>query len=1047
MSIFKKAVNNPITTMMVFVGVIVLGIYSFVKIPLDLFPELDPPFVSVLTVYSGANASEIETKVTRPLEDVFNTIGNLKEITSVSSDNLSVINLEFNWEVDLNEATNDIRDAVDMIFNALPEGVERPRLFKFNLSMFPIAFYAITARESYEGLEKILEERLINQLNRIEGIGSVSLIGIPRRQIHVEVDPNRLQAFNLSIEQIGNVIRAENMNLPSGNLKMGLMDYQLRVQGEFSESHELNDIVVGHFRGSSVLLSDVATIRDGLRESTLEERINGETGVRMFVMKQSGANTVNIANEVRNTIAAQQDDLPPDIEIREILDTSHFISDSVSNLSRTLLWALFFVTLVVLFFIGKLRATFIVMIIIPISLIVAFIYLFISGGSLNIISLASISIALGMVVDDAIVVLENISRHIERGTSPREAAIYATNEVWLSVIVTTLVIVAVFFPLTLVGGMTGVLFKQLGWIVSITVVTSTIAAVTLTPMLASKLLGIRQTKFLDGRFSHSKTIEPFLRGFENFFEKTLRVALENKWKVVLLALFVFVISLSLLRFVSTEFMPEADQGQINATIELTTGLRLEETSKIARQIENIIETRYPEKRIFAISSGSDDEGGWAALFSESGSNVINIVMRLAPLEERGRSVWVIADDLRRQLELIPEVSNFNVMTGGGGFGGMASNTVDVEIFGFDFNTTSQLAEELKKKIAEIPGAEDVQISRNPERPELQFVIDRKKMAENGLNTTMVSTALRNRITGLTASMLRDEGNEFSIVIRYLEEFRSSISDIESFSITSPTGQSVMLGEIGEVREFWNPPNIERKSRERLVSVTAVPSGIALGDLAAEINQIIADTPIPPGVMVNVGGGFEEMVSSFMDLALLLLLSIILVFLVMASQFESFKIPFVIMFSIPFSFAGVIFILLITGTTLSVVAGLVAVLLIGIVVKNGIVLIDYINLMRDRGLPLNEAIALAGKLRLRPVLMTAGTTILAMIPLALSTGDGSEIWSPMGITLIGGLFFSTFVTLVLVPVMYAIISRRGERNKMERIRKKFTFLDEPKQQEK
>ncbi len=1045
MSIFKKAVDKPITTIMVFVGVIVLGIYSLIKIPVDLFPEMDPPFISVLTVYSGANASDIETNVTRPLENVFNSIGNLKEITSVSSDNLSIINLEFNWEVDLNEATNDVRDAMDMIYNALPEGIDRPRIFKFNLSMFPIAFYAITANESYAGLERILEERLINPLNRIDGIGSVNLLGVPRRRIYVEMDPNKLRAYNLTIEQVGNVIRAENLNLPSGTVKMGPMEYQFRVQGEFSESYELNNLVVGNFRGTSVMLSDVAEVKDGLKDSTLKERILGQTGVRLFVMKQSGANTVKIASEVRKTINELEKDLPPDIEINEILDTSKFISDSVSNLSQTLFWAFFFVIIVILFFIGKLRATFIVMITIPISLIVAFIYLFVSGGSLNIISLASMSIALGMVVDDAIVVLENISRHIERGTSPREAAIYATNEVWLSVIITTLVVVAVFFPLTLVGGMTGVLFKQLGWIVSITVVTSTIAAVSLTPVLASKLLGKKTKNFFGGKFSHSTLIEPFLKWLENFFEKTLRIALANKKKVLLLALSVFVGSLFLLRFISTEFMPESDQGQINGNVELTTGLRLEETSKIAKQIENIIETRYPERQIFAVSSGSDDEGGWNALFSQSGSNVINLVMRLSPLADRHRSVWEIADDLRRQMEKIPEVASYNIVTGGGMGGGMGSNTVDVEIFGYDFDTTSKLAEELRKKIAAIPGAEDVLVSRKAEKPELQFTLDRKKMAEHGLSTTMVSAALRNRITGMTATMLRDEGSEYSIVVRYLEDYRNSISDIESFTIINPMGQSVLLGEIGKVDEFFNPPNIERQRRERIVKVSAVPSGIALGDLAREINKVIDETKIPPGVMVNVGGSFEEMVSSFMDLALLLFISIILVFLVMASQFESFKMPFVIMFSIPFSFTGVILILLITGSTLSVIAALGAVLLIGIVVKNGIVLIDYINLMRNRGLPLNEAVAVAGKMRLRPVLMTAGTTILAMIPLALSTGDGSEIWSPMGITLIGGLLFSTFVTLVLVPVMYAIISRRGERNKMEQIRQKFNFLDEPKQQ--
>jgi len=1037
MSIYKKAVNKPTTTVMVFLAVIVMGIYSLIYIPVDLFPEMDPPFVSVMTTYPGANSRDIETNITRPLEDAFNTVDNLKEITSVSSDNLSVISLEFDWGADLNEASNDIRDAIDMMFDALPDGANRPIIFKFNLSMIPIVFYAVTAEESYPGLEKILEERIINPLNRIEGIGTASLIGAPKRRIYVEADPLRLEAYNMTIEQIGNAILAENMNLPSGNIKMGMMDYQLRVEGEFRESYELNDLVVGQFQGATVYLGDVAVVRDALRDLTREERINGKQGVRLFVMKQSGANTVRIAREVRAAIAELSQDLPPDIRINEILDTSTFINDAVSNLSRTMLWALFFVILVVLTFLGKWRATFIVMITIPISLIVTFIYLFVTGGSLNIISLASMSIALGMVVDDAIVVLENISRHIERGTSPREAAIYATNEVWLSVVITTLVIVAVFFPLTLVGGMTGVYFKQLGWIVSITVVTSTMAAITLTPMLSSQLLGLKAKRRLPTGISHEKVLEPMLRWLENIYERTIVVALMHKKKVLLAALLLFVVSMLLLRFVSMEFMPEADESRLMVTAELTTGLRVEESIKVARQLEAIIVERFPEVRVRAVSTGSDDEGGMMSLFGESGSNLITMMMRLVDVSERDRSVWEIADALRREIERIPEVVEFAVSTGGGA---SAGTTVDVEIYGYDFNTTTTLAHQLRDQIAAIAGAEDVQISRKDERPELQLALDRKKLAESGLNTAMVAAALRNRVAGMTASFLREEGDEYDIVVRYREDFRSSVSDLQAITVMSPRGERIKLGELGEVKEYWNPPNIERKRRERVVVVSAVPSGIALGDLASEINRVVRQTEIPPGLMVHVGGDYEEMMDSFMDLGLLLVISIILVFLVMASQFESLAMPFVIMFSIPFSFTGVVLALLVTNTTLSLIAGLGAVLLIGIVVKNGIVLIDYINLMRDRDMPLNQAIAYAGKMRLRPVLMTAMTTILAMLPLALSRGEGSEIWSPMGITLIGGLTVSTFVTLVLVPVVYGLVSKRGERNKQRKVREKFTFLN-------
>jgi hydrophobic/amphiphilic exporter-1 (mainly G- bacteria), HAE1 family len=1037
MSIYKNAVKKPITTMMVFTGIIVMGIYSLIYLPVDLYPEMDPPYISVITTYTGANASDIEINVTRPLEDMLNTVDNLKEIYSVSSDNVSVITLEFNWEANLNEASNDVRDAIDLVYGFLPDGVERPTILKFNMSMIPVIFYAITAEESYPGLGKILEERIINPLNRIEGIGTAGLMGSPRRRIYVEADPVRLAAYNMTIEHLGNAIRSENMNMPSGNIRMGMMDYQLRIEGEFAESYEMNNLVVGHFQGKSVFLRDIAQVRDTLRDLTVDERIDGMQGVRLMVMKQSGANTVTVARDVKNAIAELQKDLPPDITVREIIDTSQFISGSVTNLSQTLLWALFFVVLVVLFFLGKWRATFIVVLTIPISLIVSFIYLFVTGGSLNVISLASLSIALGMVVDDAIVVLENISRHIERGTSPREAAIYATNEVWLSVIVTTLVIVAVFFPLTLVPGMTGVLFKQLGWIVTITVSASTFAAITLTPMLSSQLLELKKKVERPGRFSHSQTIEPFLSWLEGFYEKTLRVALRNKKKVVIAALAVFIGSLFLLRFVSTGFMPESDESRLSATIELTTGLRVEETMKVARQLEEIVFERYPEALVVAVASGADDAGGMAALFSQRGPNSIEMIMRLSPISERNRTVWELADDLRRQLELIPEIVEYTVSTTGGGFG---SNTVDVEIFGFDFNVTGALAHQIRTAIEAIPGAEDVRISRKDERPELQVVLDRHKLAENGLNTALVSSAIRNRVTGMTASMLREQGDEYDIIVRYSEDNRNTISDLQSHVLTNAMGSMISLGEVGQVQEYWSPPNIERKRRERIVTVSAMPSGIPLGDLAQEINRVVASVEVPPGVIINVGGAYEDMAEGFMDLGLLLLVSIILVFLVMASQFESFVMPFVIMFSIPFSFTGVILALLITNTTLSVIAALGAVLLVGIVVKNGIVLVDYINLMRDRGNPLDEAIAMSGRLRLRPVLMTAATTTLAMLPLALSRGEGSEIWSPMGISLIGGLVFSTIVTLVLVPVVYGVFSRRGERDRIQKIRRKFTFMN-------
>ncbi len=1038
MSIYKSAVKNPITTFMIFAAVIVMGIYSLIQIPIDLYPELNPPYISVMTTYQGANAADIETNITKRIEDALNTVDNLKEITSVSYDNLSVVSLEFEWEANLDEASNDIRDAIDRIYDYLPEDADRPTIFKFNTSMMPIVFYAVTANESYPGLQKIIDEKLINPLNRINGIGSISMIGSPQRKIYVDVDPQKLDAYNLTIEQIGNVIGAENLNMPSGNVKMGKMAYQLRVEGEFNQSSQLNDLVVGNYGGKDILLKEVATVKDTLKDVSLEERINGKQGLRMFVMKQSGANTVKIAREVNERMAQLVKTLPPDVKVQKILDTSTFIRDSISNLSETLMWALIFVVLVVLFFLGRWRATFIIVLTIPISLIVAFIYLYITGSSINVISLTSLSIAIGMVVDDAIVVLENITKHIERGSSPREAAIYATNEVWLSVIVTTMVIVAVFFPLTLVSGMTGVLFKQLGWIVSITVVTSTVAAISLTPVLASKLLKLRAKQSKSSGL-YTKTVGKALGNLDAFYERSLRWVLKRKKWVILVSFLIFVSSFFLFKYIGTEFMPESDESRITANIELQTGMRVEETARVAQQIEKIVSDRYPEVEIISTSAGSDDEGGLFSLFSQTGSNIINVMMRLSPPDERQRTVWDIASDFRRQLSGIAQVINYSVATSSSGFGG-ATNTVDVEIYGYDFDLTTRLADEVSKRIQTLKGAEDIQVSRKSEKPELQVILDKKKLADHGLSSAMASAYIRNRVQGMIASRFREEGDEYDIIVRLDEDARNSITDLEELTMVTPKGEKIKLRELGKVKEFWSPPNIQRKRKERVVTVSAKPVGVPLGTLASEIKAEVAKIDFPQEIMVNVGGAYEDQMESFQDLGLLLLISLILVFLVMASQFESFAMPFVIMFSIPFAFTGVILALFITHTTLSVIAGLGAVLLVGIVVKNGIVLVDYINLMRDRGYDLTEAIAISGHSRLRPVLMTAFTTILGMLPLAMSTGEGSELWSPMGITVIGGLVFSTIVTLIIVPVMYAIFARKGERDKKAEVRRRFVFMD-------
>jgi HAE1 family hydrophobic/amphiphilic exporter-1 len=702
------------------------------------------------------------------------------------------------------------------------------------------------------------------------------------------------------------------------------------------------------------------------------------------------------------------------------------------------MYAAIFVILVVLFFLGRWRATLIIILTIPISLIVAFIYLFITGASINIISLTSLSIAIGMVVDDAIVVLENITRHIERGSRPREAAIYATNEVWLAVIVTTLTVVAVFFPLTFVKGLTGVLFKQLGMIVTITIVTSVFAAITLTPTLSALILKWYPIKKDAPFWTYDGSIRKGLNWLDHFYERTLRWALHHKTVVTIIAIVVFVGSMSLFSVIKTEFFPQADESRVSATIELQTGTRVDQTLITADKIDELIRTKYPEVIIMSTSAGSDDQGGFASIFQAGGTHTIRYSLSLKPIEERKKSSFEIAEEMRGDFAKMPEIVDFTVSTSDNmGFGGSA---VDVEVYGYNIAETNIVAEELAGKIKKMQGTKDVTISRDKSKPELQIIFDQNKMAANGLNTAMASVAVKNRIDGLTATRLRQFGDEYDIVVRFKKSARSTITDIQNIGITNPMGQIIRLGEIAQVKEYWSPPSIERKRKERIVRVSFTPYKRSLTDLQIEVQKAINETTLPAGVMVQISGAIKEQMDAFMDIALLIVISLILVYLIMASQFESLKMPFIIMFSIPFAFSGVAMALFVTNTTLSVISGIGAVMLIGIVVKNAIVLVDFINLMRGRGNELYEAIAISGRSRLRPVIMTSATTILGMLPLAMSSGSGSELWSPMGVAVIGGLVFSTMVTLVLVPVVYAIFSKHGERNKNLTVYSEFDFMN-------
>ncbi len=1054
MSIFKTAIDKPITTVLIFLAVMVLGIFSFKKLPIDQFPEMEPPFVCVMTTYAGANASEIETNVTKIMENTLNSVDGLKTLTSTSKDNISLVAMEFEWGSKLDDAVNDIRSFVDMVKDNLPDGASTPLVIKFSTSSMPIIQYIVQAEESYPGLEKILNDVVIPQLNHVDQVGNISLSGEPDRRVYVDIDQNQLDAYAITLEQVGQAVASNNLNLSSGTVKMNKEQYELEVRSEYTESKEIENIVVTTTAdGRSIYIRDIATVKDTIKDLCLEEKINSQDGVRLIVTKQTGGNTVQICNDIKKEVEKIQKSLPADVQFNLLYDSSRDIVNAINSLEESIMYALVFVVLVVLFFLGKWRAAVIVGITIPISLLVAFIYLLGADSSINIISLCSLTIAVGMVVDDAIVVLENISTHIQRGSSPREASIYATNEVWVSVIATTLVICAVFVPLTMVTGIAGILFKELGWIVTISCCTSTAVAISLTPMLCSKLLKNKPVHIENGKLVeeevkegwYQNTVVKALDKLDAFYANVLRWCLTHKKITMLGATAFFVVSLvpMMTGMIGTNFISNQDNGRLSVDVELQQGNRVEETAKIARKLEAQFEAAFPEEiRLISTTCGSNDEAGIGALFTQTTNNKIQMRVICTRKSERSKTIDEIAEGLRKIMATYPEIITFKA-DNQGGFGGQGGTTVDVEIYGYEFDVTSKYAYDLKDAIEKnISTARDIHISREKDRPELKIIVDKEKASKLGLTSAQISSYVRNRVNGMNAGLLKEDGDEYYILVRLKEQNRNSLSLINDLSIPTMRG-SVKLSELAKVEEHWTPPTIERKSRQRMLTMKITPYETSLGELAAEVQKVVDNQEVverPSGVTVMLSGAYEDQQESFADMGMLLALIVFLVYVVMASQFESLAKPFMIMMAVPFAISGTIIALLVTNTYLDMIGVLGVIMLVGIVVKNGIVLVDYIDLMRDRGYELNEAIALSGQSRLRPVLMTAATTVLGMIPMTLSKAEGSEMWVSMGIVVIGGICVSTLVTLIVVPVLYGIMSRHGERDHQKEVREQFIFMD-------
>ena len=1033
MSLYRTSVNKPVTIALIFVTVAILGVFSLTKLSTNLFPDMGENTILVVTSYSGASAADIETNVTKPLENALNSVSNLKHLSSTSKENISVIALEFEYGIDINEATNDVRDKLDMVTQALPDAVSIPTIFKFSLEDMPIMLLSATAEESLSSLDKILDDKVATPLARVNGVGTISVSGAPKREIQVFVDPDKLAAYGITVESISSTLAYENRNTPAGTIDIGSNTYSVRVEKEFKSAEEMLNVIVGTSpNGAPVYLRDVAKVNDGEQERLQKVYSNGRQGAMITIQKQTDANTVQVVNGIKRELKKLEKDLPSDIKINIIMDGSTNITDTINSLKDTIMITFLVVMAVVFLFLGRWRATIIIVLSIPISLVASVIYLFATGNTLNIISMSALTIAIGMVVDDAIVVLENITSHIDRGAKPKEAAVHATQEVSISVIASTLTMLAVFLPLTMVDGIIGIFFKQLGWIVSIIMIVSTSAALTLVPMMCSRMLkqNPRSHRW------HTILFTPINKGLDALsrgYGRLINWAVTHRKSVVFIALLIFVVTcVTTLPNMKSGFLPAMDQGRLSISIELPVGTGEEITGQLANELSTKYRSEIPEIKMLNYNYGMADEDNAFASMQNNGTHIISMNIDLGRKTERERSTQEIAEYIRRDLRNNTIIKKYNVNEGGG-MGGATS--LKLEIYGYDFQNSDKIAFGLRDSLLNTPQFSQVLVSRDDYTPEYYVDFDREKLRLNGIDVTTASTMVRNRINGSVMTFFREDGDEYNIRVRYAPEFRQSIEDIENIILYGSQGQSIRVKDVAQVVEGMTPPKIERKDRERVVTVTGiVAKGYALSEAVEVAQQHIEKAEIPTEFMVKIAGDYENQQDSFSGLFTLLILIIILVYVVMASQFESLLDPFVIMFSVPFAIVGVLIGLAVNNMALDVMAMIGILILVGIVVKNGIVLIDYAILCRERGMDVNTAVVTASKQRLRPILMTTLTTVLGMIPMALGSGEGAEMWNGLGITVSWGLTVSTLITLVLIPTLYAIfISRREKRQAKKQLK--------------
>ena len=1019
MKITQTAIKRGVTFAMIYVIAVGFGLFSLLRLNLDLYPKMEFPVIAIITQYTGVGPFDIETVITRPVEETVSAVENVKKVTSSSIQGLSIVTLEFEWGTDMDQAEIDVRNNLEFLKDALPSDISQPMVFAFDPSTQPILYLAVSSDlHGQAELRRISEQDIEPRMERVPGVAGSFTMGGMQREIKVLADPGRLRAHNVSIQQLVSALQMNNLQVPSGWIDNKQQEFTLQTDGEYRSLDQIENTAIAMTGPSSVRIKDVATVVDGFAEQRQRVWNNNKPAVMLMVQKQSDANTVTVCREVIKRIPDIQAILPEGVKIETIIDFSDFITRSMSNLGNTAIQAIALTFLVLIFFLQNLRSSLIVAISIPVSMILTFAVMDQTGLTLNIISMAGLALAVGMLVDNSIVVLESIFRLREEGASPREAAYKGTTEVAMAITASTLTTLAVFVPVLFVPGIAGELFNDMVVTIVFSLSVSLLVALTLIPLMASRFLLLTKKLHKDNILSRTgQKVSNWIDKLQRFYATSLDWALDHRKTVIFTVLGLFAISVLAVSMMGGEFLPENDMGFIAIAVDRSPGTSLDAMDQSMHKLNQIIMDKVPEAEIVYSNFGQGE--GIMSLFSTRGSSEGDITIRLKKLSERDRSMFEIQDVLREEFKKLPDV--YARFEDRGQSAMMGSGTdIMVEIFGYDLDKAEAIAKQVEDKIKTVEGVVDVQTSFKESAPELQINIDRQRIADLGLSTTQVGQAVSTSILGTVATQYRDQGDEFDIRVQLNKESRTSKEDIDNIMILTPLGKQIPLRSVAAVSYTKAPREINREDQERMVSVNMSVSGRNLSSVRADVADAVRQVSLPNDFRTEIGGTAEDQQESFEYLGLAFLVAIFLTYMVMASQFESFLDPFIIIFTIPMSFIGVALALVLTGTNLSVMALIGIVMLVGIVVNNGIVLVDYINQLRGRGYELFDAIKQGGQVRMRPVLMTALTTILAMLPLALGLGESGESWAPLARSVMGGLTIATVLTLVVLPVIYATV---------------------------